>query len=440
MITRTRHPVAAAVALLDEPEVLLAGASADAQAAAHGLEQCDPAEFVTERQRRRLAKKHPAAGRPSARSASTPPGMLAAATSTGGLQGQRPGRVGDSPLIGAGTWADRNVAVSCTGQGEAFIRAGAARLVAALVEHGATLEAAAQAALAAVAECGGNGGLIAVDAGDRQCVDAAVDGMRRCRRGVLAAPGRRNRRARSPNTIERLYGGLCDLGGQAAACEIGESGEPVFGLWAGIPSSYHGGARGARRLRLRVRRSSARLSTEATLVSMFQAIQAGGSVPMARLAWNEPWLIMRALDLGAAGVILPLIDNAARGRARSRVVSLSAPRPAIIRADPRRDHDGFGRPRGPRGRRAVLRDDRDARGARQPRRDRGHARPRRALHRPVGYVARARAASPGGSSTRLGEDRRALSDEMERIRESRAAQRNHPRASLLRRSRRPAVR
>ena len=58
MITRTRHPVAAAVALLDEPEVLVAGASADAHAAAHGLEQCDPAEFVTDRQRRRLAKKH----------------------------------------------------------------------------------------------------------------------------------------------------------------------------------------------------------------------------------------------------------------------------------------------------------------------------------------------------------------------------------------------
>ena len=86
------------------------------------------------------------------------------ATSTGGLQGQRPGRLGDSPLIGAGTWADRHVAVSCTGQGEAFIRAGAARLVAALVEHGHTLESAARHALAVVAECGGSGGLIAVDA------------------------------------------------------------------------------------------------------------------------------------------------------------------------------------------------------------------------------------------------------------------------------------
>jgi beta-aspartyl-peptidase (threonine type) len=164
MITRTRHPVAAAVALLDEPEVLVAGASADAQAAARGLEQCDPAEFVTERQRRRLAKKLAAGGETVGAVCLDATGLLAAATSTGGLQGQRPGRVGDSPLIGAGTWADRHVAVSCTGQGETFIRAGAARLVAALVEHGATLDQAAQAAMAVVAECGGSGGLIAVDA------------------------------------------------------------------------------------------------------------------------------------------------------------------------------------------------------------------------------------------------------------------------------------
>ncbi len=164
LITRTRHPVAAAVALLDEPEVLLAGASADEHAAAHGLEQCDPAEFVTERQRERLAKRLAGGGETVGAVCLDAAGLLAAATSTGGLHGQRPGRVGDSPLTGAGTWADRHVAVSCTGQGETFIRAGAARLVAGLVEHGATLEAAAQAAMAAVAGCGGSGGLIAVDA------------------------------------------------------------------------------------------------------------------------------------------------------------------------------------------------------------------------------------------------------------------------------------
>jgi beta-aspartyl-peptidase (threonine type) len=169
MVRRTRHPVAAAVALLDQPEVLLVGDSADAHAAASGLEQIDLDAFVTDRQRRRLAERLAGGG------GATEPetvgavcldanGLLAAATSTGGLNGQRPGRVGDSPLIGAGTWADERVAVSCTGQGEAFIRAGAARLVAALVEQGQALKDAAEAAMIVVAQCGGDGGLIAVDA------------------------------------------------------------------------------------------------------------------------------------------------------------------------------------------------------------------------------------------------------------------------------------
>jgi beta-aspartyl-peptidase (threonine type) len=190
MMTRTAHPVAAAAALLDQPEVLLVGDAADVHAATNGLEQVDPDSFVTDRQRRRLEQRlardpvaiepelagdpgaieAEAVGDPGANEPETvgavcldATGVLAAATSTGGLTGQRRGRVGDSPLIGAGTWADRRVAVSCTGQGEAFIRAGAARLVAALVEQGHTLESAGHKALAAVAECGGSGGLIAVD-------------------------------------------------------------------------------------------------------------------------------------------------------------------------------------------------------------------------------------------------------------------------------------
>jgi L-asparaginase / beta-aspartyl-peptidase len=165
MVTRTRYPVQAAVALLDEPEVLLVGESADAHAAANGLEQIDPAEFVTARQRQRLVERRAKADPETVGAVCLDAtGLLAAATSTGGLNGQRPGRVGDSPLIGAGTWADERVAVSCTGQGETFIRAGAARLVAALVERGETLESAAAAAMQAVARCGGTGGLIAVDA------------------------------------------------------------------------------------------------------------------------------------------------------------------------------------------------------------------------------------------------------------------------------------
>jgi isoaspartyl peptidase/L-asparaginase-like protein (Ntn-hydrolase superfamily) len=179
MMTRTAHPVAAAVALLDEPEVLLVGPSADAHAAANGLEQRDPAEFVTERQLEKLAARQTGGPETVGAVCLDATGLLAAATSTGGLSAQRPGRVGDSPLIGAGTWADTHVAVSCTGQGEAFIRAGAARLVAVLREHGHTLESAAEQAIAAVAECGGTGGLIAVDAGGNVTMPRSTEAMPR---------------------------------------------------------------------------------------------------------------------------------------------------------------------------------------------------------------------------------------------------------------------
>jgi 4-hydroxy-2-oxoheptanedioate aldolase len=89
-----------------------------------------------------------------------------------------------------------------------------------------------------------------------------------------------------------------------------DAGEPVFGLWAGIPTSLTAelaGLAGYDFVCVDLQHGAA---TEATTVSMYQAAQAGGAVPLARLAWNEPWLIMRALDLGAGGVILPLIDNA----------------------------------------------------------------------------------------------------------------------------------
>ena len=167
-VSRTRHPILAADALLDAPQVLMIGARADEYAAAHGAEQWEPHQFVTERQQVRLAElgardRSPGHGTVGAVCVDRDR-MLAAATSTGGLVGQRPGRVGDSPLIGAGTWADPRIATSCTGDGEAFIRVGAARLLAALVEQGARLEAAAQTVLGEVQRLGGGGGLIAVDA------------------------------------------------------------------------------------------------------------------------------------------------------------------------------------------------------------------------------------------------------------------------------------
>jgi len=162
---RTRHPISGARSLLTSRSVLLAGDSAESYAAEMGLEQLTNADFITERQRARLAERTPSAeGATVGAVCLDRAGMLAAATSTGGVCGQRPGRIGDSPLIGAGTWADTRVAVSCTGDGEAFIRSGTARHIAALIEHGARVPDAAQRALDDVGELGGRGGLIAIDA------------------------------------------------------------------------------------------------------------------------------------------------------------------------------------------------------------------------------------------------------------------------------------
>src|SRR5205807_2073128 len=92
-------------------------------------------------------------------------GNLAAATSTGGMTGKAPGRVGDTPVIGAGTYADNSTcAVSATGHGEFFIRHVAAFAISARLRHGGrSLEQAAQAVIGELAAAGGSGGLVAVD-------------------------------------------------------------------------------------------------------------------------------------------------------------------------------------------------------------------------------------------------------------------------------------
>src|SRR5690606_24965198 len=86
---------------------------------------------------------------------------LAAATSTGGIVGQYLGRIGDTPIPGAGTWADATVAVSGTGQGESFIRTVACRSLAVELAHGADLERALATTLDGLVAAGGFGGLIA---------------------------------------------------------------------------------------------------------------------------------------------------------------------------------------------------------------------------------------------------------------------------------------
>jgi isoaspartyl peptidase/L-asparaginase-like protein (Ntn-hydrolase superfamily) len=169
------NPVRAALAVSGlgggPAPVLLAGAGADEVAMQAGLA---PMPF--------LGRKVVPSGTPPSTPPSTPPdattgtvgavavgpsGGLAAATSTGGLAGQRPGRVGDSAVAGAGTWADETVAVSATGTGEAFILAGFARRVAWSLRGGSGLEASLVAAIDAVVEWGGTGGTIAITPGGR---------------------------------------------------------------------------------------------------------------------------------------------------------------------------------------------------------------------------------------------------------------------------------
>jgi 4-hydroxy-2-oxoheptanedioate aldolase len=89
------------------------------------------------------------------------------------------------------------------------------------------------------------------------------------------------------------------------------AGEPVFGLWAGISSSLTAELAAAAGYDYVCVDQQHGTSDERAMVSIFQATVAAGSTPLARLAWNEPWLIMRALDLGAAGVIVPLVGSGA---------------------------------------------------------------------------------------------------------------------------------
>jgi beta-aspartyl-peptidase (threonine type) len=181
IVRRSRYPILAARAVMDaSPHVLLVGDAGDRHAAHAGVEQRDPSYFVTDRQRDRLHTIGSDFARGTVGAVCLDSdGGLAAGTSTGGRRGQLPGRVGDTPLIGAGTWADARVAVSCTGDGEAFIRAAAAHQLAARLEHGAALEDAATATLQDIERLDGRGGVIAVDADGAVAVPFTADAMNR---------------------------------------------------------------------------------------------------------------------------------------------------------------------------------------------------------------------------------------------------------------------
>jgi len=129
-----RHPVDLAVAVMrDGRHVLLAAEGASRFAREHGVEMCDPAIFVTDRKRQELMHGVDTVGAVARDS----DGRLAVAVSTGGIQGKLTGRIGDSPIAGAGFYADDRFGAVCgTGLGEAFIRLGLARLVVVELEHG----------------------------------------------------------------------------------------------------------------------------------------------------------------------------------------------------------------------------------------------------------------------------------------------------------------
>ena len=137
-----RHPIDLAVAVMrDGRHVLLAGDGASRFAREHGIEMCDPAIFITDRKRQELMEGADTVGAVARDS----DGRLAVAVSTGGITGKLPGRIGDSPIPGAGFYADERFGAVCgTGQGEAFIRLGLARVMVIELQHG--MDAAAVAA------------------------------------------------------------------------------------------------------------------------------------------------------------------------------------------------------------------------------------------------------------------------------------------------------
>ncbi|PTR17008.1 beta-aspartyl-peptidase (threonine type) [Nitrosospira sp. Nsp2] len=212
-VTTIRNPIRAAHAVMTQsPHVMLIGHGADAFAAEKGLEIVDPSYFHTEFRwnqlqkaitQERLLQDHDALSdtpQPDADEKTDKKrgtvgavaldrrGNLAAGTSTGGLTNKRFGRVGDSPIIGAGTYADnRSVAVSATGSGEMFIRTCAAFNTAAQMRllHLPIIEA-ADNALAEVAAIGGDGGLIVLDAKGNYAMRFNTRGMFR---GTIGSDG-----------------------------------------------------------------------------------------------------------------------------------------------------------------------------------------------------------------------------------------------------------
>ena len=129
-----RHPIDLAVAIMEDGRhVLLAADGASRFAREHGIEMADPAIFITDRKRQELLEGADTVGAV----ARDGDGHIVVAASTGGIKGKLPGRIGDSPIPGAGLYVDDRFGGACgTGLGEAFIRLGLARLMVIELQHG----------------------------------------------------------------------------------------------------------------------------------------------------------------------------------------------------------------------------------------------------------------------------------------------------------------
>lgn len=175
-----KSPIRAALSVLEDGRhVMLAGHGANMAAKTAGLgEVLDPDAYYSEHVSHGSAESldHGTVGAV----ALDLHGDLAAGTSTGGTFNKLVGRVGDTPIIGSGTWADETVAVSCTGLGEAFMRTNAAYDVSARMRYsGATVTQACHQVLDEVKRFDGDGGLIAIDAQGNISMPYNSDGMKR---------------------------------------------------------------------------------------------------------------------------------------------------------------------------------------------------------------------------------------------------------------------
>ena len=162
-----RNPIHLARMVMERTgHILLCGDGAEALADEIGVERVDPSWFDTDRRRSELDRflSHEVVeqeGSTIGVVACDMHGQLAAATSTGGMTGKLPGRIGDTPLLGAGNYANGTCAVSCTGRGEEFIRHGVARAIAARVDYAqVALEEAVDNAIDELDP--GTGGVIAI--------------------------------------------------------------------------------------------------------------------------------------------------------------------------------------------------------------------------------------------------------------------------------------